>query len=127
MAQFVIEILHILISDNRTRPYILLLLRSVMTNQTHNPWYSTKLVVFLRSSGVPQSLVFKAVGSGQKCCRLDMLGQVCRICSGICSLSPHSQRAVGWRPIFLRCWWSLQYPVRSQNIVTWHFSLAGGC
>jgi hypothetical protein len=84
---------------------ILLLLRSVMTNRTLNPWYSTKLVVFLRSSGVPQSLVFRAVGSGQKCCRLDMLGQVCRICSGVCSrvcsLSPHSQRAVGWRPIFL--------------------------
>jgi hypothetical protein len=69
-------------------------------------------------------LVFRAVGSGQKCCWLDMLGQVCIICSGICSLSPHSQRAVGWRPIFLRCWcrsWSW-------NIVSWAFlSLAGGC
>jgi hypothetical protein len=42
---------------------ILLLLHSVMTNQTLNPWYSTKLVVFLRSSAVPQSLVFRAVGS----------------------------------------------------------------
>jgi hypothetical protein len=52
------------------------LLRSVMTNQTLNPWYSTKLVVFLRSSAVPQSLVFRAVGSGQqKCCQLDVLGQ----------------------------------------------------
>jgi hypothetical protein len=70
---------------------ILLLLRSAMTIQTLRPWYSTKLVVFLRSSAVRQSLVFRAVGSGQKCCRLDMLRQVCRICSGVCSLSPHSQ------------------------------------
>jgi hypothetical protein len=63
-----------------------------MTNQTLNPWYSTKLVVFVRSSAVPQSLVFRTVGSGEKCCRLYMLGQVCRICSGVCSLNPHSQR-----------------------------------
>jgi hypothetical protein len=77
---------------------------------TLNPWYLTKLVVFVRSSAVSQSLVFRAVGSGQKCCRLDMLGQVC-------SLSPHSQRAVGWSPIFLWCWWSLQCPVRSRYIV----------
>jgi hypothetical protein len=50
-------------------------------------------------SDIPQSLVFRAVGSSQKCgCRLDMLRKVCRICSGICLLSPHSQRAVGWSP-----------------------------
>jgi hypothetical protein len=41
--------------------------------------------------------------------------------SDICSLSTHSQRAVGWSPIFLRCWWSLQCPVQSPYIVTWVF------
>jgi hypothetical protein len=53
----------------------LLLLRLVMTNQTLNPWYSTKLLASLRSPAVPQSLVFyTAVGSGQKCCRLGHVG-----------------------------------------------------
>jgi hypothetical protein len=100
---------------------LILILRSAMANQSLNMWYLTKLVVFLRSSAVPLSLVFRVVGSGQKCCRLEMLGQVCRICSGVCSLSPHSQTTEGWSPIFLRCWWSLQCPVHCRYVVTWVF------
>jgi hypothetical protein len=65
-----------------------------------------------RSSAVPQSLVLRVVSSGWKCCRLVIMGQVCRICSGIWSLSPHLQTAVGCSPKYM-FWWSLQCPVQS--------------
>jgi hypothetical protein len=57
-----------------------LLMRSAMTIYILKPWCCTKLADLSRSSAVPQSLVLRVVGSGQKCCRLVMMGQVCRMC-----------------------------------------------
>jgi hypothetical protein len=84
-----------------------------------------------RSSAVPQSLVLRVVGSGQMCCRLVMMGQVCSMCWCVWYAEPTTFANSCWvesLPSLLRCWWSLQCPVRSRYI--WRlglFSPAGRC
>jgi hypothetical protein len=70
--------------------------------QDHDLYSQTEMVYKIGDSQQVQSLIVRVVSSGQKCCWLVMMGQVCRICSGIWSMSSHSQTSVGWSHKFPR-------------------------